>query len=185
MTNHYKILGSTKNSSQNKIFKRFRKLMIKGNSQNTLELFFAYLTLQEEPRKYYNILLQQDQENKNLNLIYLKILKQMEHKAERIHNKYKKEPESFLKLLSKNPFSIILISSLGPLTGSNLSTTLQLGLGFLLSVIIFSIVRFSNSHSLYFGISFFLLIFGILLCQNGITKWRQELFDELLLKFKD
>lgn len=181
MKNYYHILNISNKSSQNRIFKRFSQVIKKGNIKNSHELFVGYLILQETPRKYYDILLRQKQENKSLNTKYLNALKKIEHRAECIYLKFKNEPGYFLSTLTKKSISILLLSSLGPLTSTDLSSTLQLGLGFIFAGIIFCIVGFSNMSFLYFGISSFLSILGIVFCRIGITNWRRELFDKLLI----
>jgi hypothetical protein len=181
MKDYYKILGVNKNASQNKVFRQFRDKILKLNS-NSIEvqdLIASYLILHEKRRKFYILLLEQTKSKKSLNEKYLKILKNTETLAESLSEKYEKEQELFLNPLTKKPIIELLVSAIGPLTGTDLSTPISLGVGLLIVGTILTVIGFYRIDSIYIVISVVLFIFGILLCRKGITEWRRENFEKI------
>ena len=183
MKDYYKILGVNRNASQNKIFRRFRNqiLGLKKSSNNIQDLIASYLILQEKPRKFYNLLLEQEKSKNMLNGKYLKILNNIEAKAKLLSEKYESEEKFILEPLTKNPIVELLGAALGPLTGTDLSTPASLGTGMLIVGTILIAVGISRLNSMYFIVSFILFILGILLCRRGITEWRRENFEEVTI----
>jgi len=181
MKDYYKILGVNRNASQNKIFRRFRNqiLGLKNSSNKVQDLIASYLILQEKPKKFYNLLLEQAKAKKTLNEKYLKILKNTESKAKYLSEKYEEEQKFILDPLTKNPTVELLGSALGPLTGTDLSTPASLGTGMLIVGTILIVVGISRLDSMYFIVSFVLFVLGVLLCRRGITEWRRENFEEV------
>ena len=181
MKDYYKILGVSRNASQNKIFRRFRDEILKLNrgSNKIQDLIASYLILQEKPRKFYNPLLEQAQSKASLTEKYLRILKNIETKAEYLSEKYEKEQELFLDPLTKKPTIEIIGAALGPLTGTDLSTTASLGTGLLLVGLIIMIIGISRFNNNFLIISVVLFVFGILLCRKGITEWRRKNFEKV------
>ena len=181
MKDYYLILGVNRNASQNKIFRRFRGQILKLNksSHNVQDLIASYLILQEKPRKYYNLLLEQSKSKKSLNEKYIRVLKNIETKAKYLKEKYEKEQKSFLDPLTKNPTVEILGSVIGPLTGTDISTPASLGTGLLLFGTILMVIGISRFNINFLIISVVLFTFGILLCRRGITEWRRENFEKV------
>ncbi|MCP4181690.1 MAG: hypothetical protein GY756_28320 [bacterium] len=181
MKDYYKILGVKRKASQNRIFRRFRSqiLELDINSDKVQDLIAGYLILQKKPRKLYNVLLLQYESKKVLSDKYVNALKGNENKAQHLSKKYENDRDFFLESLTKKPTVELLLSAIGPITGTDLSTPTSLGFGSLLIGTILIVIGLSRLNSAFLIISVFLMIIGIILCRKGITEWRRENFKRV------
>lgn len=159
MENYYKILNLNSKASQKKIFKKFRRLIISenNNSEQTKSFLKAYFVLQEDSKKFYDLIIIKRIEKKK----YIDVVNRKEKRANQFYENYLNDNSLINKPLKSFPLTNAFIEFIGFLleveigwTTIGLLSTLT-GIGMLIYGIVKSAFIF-----IYVGVP--LLVIGIL-----------------------
>lgn len=176
MKNYYQILSVEQDASEFKVFKEFRKeyLKLEKSSSEALDVLTAYLTLQGSGRKYYDIVFKQKESGKTPNPKHLRVLENIEVRAQELFAKEKENPELFSKPLEKYPFFNSLSEVFGFLLEVEIGWT-TIGITLVLASIITSGFYLSQGDLMILLLSAPIMILGILMHNHGILEKLEEI----------
>lgn len=147
MNNYYEVLGVSKEASSFRIYKAFRKILLRGGVNETTQesVFVAYCILLEPARKYYDILLAQEQEKVVVNPKYLSMIQFREAKAHQGFQRRKNQLGSLAYKLKRYPMEATFRAFVGLLLNV-VENWLGLGLLFAFVGIVLLVVGWFQVH---------------------------------------
>ncbi|MCH8556159.1 MAG: hypothetical protein LAT76_13450 [Schleiferiaceae bacterium] len=180
LNNYYEILQVPTDASAFKIFTAFRKLYLRddldlGKRERILK---GYLVLQEESRKFYDLVLRQHKQ-KSLNVKYLSIVERKEKMALELLEKQTHAPDLLLGPLKKYPLTDSAIELLAWFIGGSLS---WIGAGSLalLAAIIMVFFSLSRVEVTVLLLALPILAIGVFMHNYGVLKSKQEKLDAII-----
>lgn len=180
MNDYYDILKVPMNASSLKIFKEFRKRYLRKDlDHSTRELVFkSYLVLQDSSRKFYDIALRQQKNNKTINPKYLAVVERKEKKAKELLEQQQDRPEMITKILKKYPMDDSGLEFLGLLMEVNYGWVAT-GIFLILAAIMTTGYFLSNGDWTVLLISLPVMTIGILMHNHGIIKLKKEKIEKI------
>ncbi len=183
MNDYYEILKLKVNSTENKIYRTFKKKLEKGDLEleNIQILFKAYKVLSGPQRKFYDILISQKLKGEKLNVKYSSIIKQIEDNAIKLANYYLIEIKKNNSILKRARTESVILDFFLGIIGVDWSTSISFGSGLILFGVIITGYSLSLFNVLLITIGVFLFTIGILLIRKGLTDFERENFNKLTL----
>ena len=180
MNDYYDILKVPSDASSLKIFKEFknRYLQLDLDQSTREQVLTSYLVLQDSSRKFYDLALNQQKNNKTINPKYLTVVERKEKKARELLERQKTKPDVITRTLKKYPMDDSGLEFLGLLMEANYGWVAT-GIFLILAGIVTTGHYLINGDWKVLLISLPVMTIGILMHNHGITKFKKDKIEKI------
>ena len=164
-----------------KVFKEFRARFLKDGESLILkeQALTAYIVLQENSRKYYDIILEQQQNNRPLSPKYLAIVERKEKKAKEVFDNLSDNANTLIEPLVNYPWSGVWRAFFDMFLEVYYSW-IAIGLVITIVGIITALFTLNNGNWIVFLICLLFSALGLALHNRGILKYKKQEIDWII-----